>query len=68
MSLKTGLKDDNGIPIFLGDTLLSKYKYQVVVEIRENGDYYGRLVCKDDHSCKDIPYALNGGRGYTVCE
>lgn len=59
----TGFYDDNKKGIFLGDILLSKYGYKVIVKSDKNG-FYGQLVCKDSHSCKDIPYALNSGKGF----
>lgn len=61
----TGYLDDFGKPIFVGDKLLSKWGFQVVV-IEEDNTYSGKLVCDDNHPCKNIPYALNKGNGYTV--
>ena len=60
----TGYLDDNGEPIFVGDILESEWKYQVVVQESEDGDFYGKLICEDSHSCKDIPYSLNEGAGH----
>ena len=59
----TGLFDDSKNPIFVGDTLKSEHGYEVVVSELE-GNFFGRLVCEDTHACKDIPYSLNGGKGY----
>ena len=56
--------DDNNILIQLGDKLKSEWGYEVIVREGENGEYYGELICDDNHSCKNIPYALNGGKGY----
>ena len=39
------------------------YGYEVIV--KKDVNYYGELVCDENHSCKDIPYALNEGFGYT---
>jgi hypothetical protein len=61
----TGYYDDNNKPIFVGDKLLSVWNYEVIVVKDEDGDYSGKLVCDDDHSCKNIPYALNEGKGYS---
>lgn len=61
----TGYFDDNINGIYVGDCLKNKYGYTVVVYKDENGNYLGKLVCNEDHSCKDIPYGLNGGRGFT---
>lgn len=60
----TGLFDDNKNPIFVGDTLKSEHGYEVVVS-ELDGDFFGKLVCDDNHTCKDIPYALNRGNSYT---
>lgn len=59
----TGMFDDNKNPIFVGDTLRSEHGYDVVVS-ELDGDFFGKLICEDNHTCKDIPYALNGGKGY----
>lgn len=59
----TGYYDDNHEPIFVGDTLKSEWNYKVIVVKDEDG-YSGKLLCDDRHSCKNIPYALNNGKGY----
>jgi len=61
----TGYYDDNHKPIFVGDRLKSEWKYEVIVIKDKDGDYSGKLVCDDNHSCKNIPYALNKGKGYS---
>ena len=33
--------------------------------VRDDNDYIGKLICDDNHSCKDIPYALNKGKGFS---
>ena len=63
----TGYFDDNGIPIYVGQKLKSQWNYEVIVCKSDDGSFYGRLVCDDNHSCKNIPYALNDGMGYTIC-
>lgn len=60
----TGLYDDNGSPINIGDKLISIYEYEVIV-MKDKEDYYGKLVCMSGHSCENIPYALNNGKGYS---
>jgi len=60
----TGFFDDNSQPIHVGDTLQSEWNYKVIVIKDSDGDYTGKLVCDDNHSCKDIPYGLNDGKGY----
>jgi len=60
----TNLKDDNNIAIYVGDTLKSEWGYDLIVSVDSDGDFYGKLVCDDNHSCKDIPYSLNEGKGH----
>ena len=61
----TGYFDDNNQKIFLGDRLKSKWGYEViVVKDKETGEYTGKLVCEDNHSCKNIPYSLNQGKDH----
>lgn len=61
--METGYFDDNGKSIYVGDRLKSEWGYEVIVEMID-GEYVGKLVCDENHSCKDIPYSLNMGRGY----
>lgn len=57
--------DDTNKPIFVGDRLKSEWNYEVIVVKDEDGDYSGKLICDDNHSCKNvIPYVLNKGKGY----
>ena len=49
----------------VGDILKSEDEYYVRVCKNKDGDLYGSLVCEIGHSCRDIPYALNNGIGYT---
>lgn len=60
----TGFFDDNQKPIYVGETLKSEWNYEVVVIDNGDGEYSGKLVCDENHSCKNIPYALNKGEGY----
>lgn len=62
----TGMTDDAGTAINVGDTLRSQDGYSVVVCADTDGSFFGRLVCEEDHSCRDIPYGLNGGAGHVV--
>lgn len=66
----TGYFDDANKPIFVGDRLKSEWSYEVIVVKDGDGDYSGKLVCDDNHSCKNIPYALNKGKGYSkiICQ
>lgn len=58
------MKDDNGNIINIGDKLKSEYGYEVIVYKSEDGELSGKLVCDDSHSCKNIPYSLNNGKGH----
>jgi len=60
----TGYFDDNNEPIFVGDKLKSEWNYEIIVVKDSDNSYYGKLICNDNHSCKNIPYALNNGSGY----
>ena len=61
----TGFFDEEGSAIFVGDILLSEYEYTVTVCFdEEDNSFYGSLNCEIGHSCRDIPYALNNGKGY----
>lgn len=60
--METGYFDDNGKSIYVGDRLKSEWGYEVIVEMID-GEYVGKLVCDENHSCKDIPYSLNKGKG-----
>ena len=64
----TGFYDDNKQPILVGDELKNKHGYKVIV-IKNGESYSGKLVCDSNHSCRNIPYALNEGKGYSkvVC-
>jgi len=62
----TGMYDDNNKPIYVGTTLKSEWGYEIIVIKDSDGSYTGKLVCDDNHSCKDIPYALNNGQGYKI--
>lgn len=59
------MTDSKGNTINIGDKLKSEYGYEVIVYKSEDGKLSGKLICDDNHSCKDIPYALNNGKGYT---
>lgn len=59
----TGYHDDSNKPIYVGDTLKSEWGYEVVV-VKDDSGYSGKLVCGEKHSCRNIPYALNEGKGY----
>ena len=61
----TGFYDDNNKQILVGDKLKNEFGYEVIVVRDEDGDYIGKLVCDDNHSCKNIPYSLNEGKGYS---
>lgn len=60
----TGYFDDADNPIFVNDILKNQWGYKVTVAKDNDGHYYGKLVCNDEHPCKNIPYALNQGKGH----
>jgi len=61
---KSGILDDELNEVFEGDVLLSIHDYKVTVRIDENGEYYGELICDDNHPCKNSRYDLNSGYEY----
>jgi len=61
----TGFIDEEGNAIYVGDILSSQYGYTVTVCQYDTKDFYGSLNCEIGHSCRNIPYALNSGHGYT---
>lgn len=63
--MDTGIKDKNGKPIQVGDTLVSDYGYRVTVQKDESG-FTGRLVTSPSDSCANIPYSLGDGSHYAV--
>jgi hypothetical protein len=67
--IDTGFIDDQGIKIFVGDTLHNFEDYDVTVccvAESEGLHFYGKLVCEPGHSCENIPYSLNEGKGHTI--
>jgi hypothetical protein len=61
---KNKIRDDRGNIIYIGDTLKSEWGYSVIVVKDTDGSFSGKLICEDNHSCKNIPYSLNRGKGY----
>lgn len=55
--------DKNGELIEEGDTLLSDDGYYVKV-IKDGNEYCGRLICDENHSCKNVDYSINNGIGH----
>jgi hypothetical protein len=52
--------------LHIGDVIISKFNYMVVVDGDEE-DYIGRLVTDDpNNTCKDIPYSLGDGSDYKL--
>lgn len=54
----TNKKDKNGKEIFVGNILRCDNGYSIMV-IEMDGKFCGKLICKPDHPCANIPYALN---------
>lgn len=68
MRIQTGLTDDNGTNILVGDTLYCKDGYKVIVQpINKEGIFVGKLVCDKSCSCAKLDYSLNNGKGFVVC-
>jgi len=66
MQYSTGFFDTKGNLIREGDLLLSENGYTVFVYWDEKAhEWCGALNCPIGHSCRDIPYDLNNGKGYT---
>ena len=63
----TGYYDDNGIAILVGDKLKSEWGFDVIV-YKDGYNFSGKLICDENHSCRDIPYSLNEGEGYKKIE
>lgn len=43
-----------------GQILKSEWGYFVEVKKDQYGELYGELICSEKHSCRNIPYSLNG--------
>jgi hypothetical protein len=66
-SIFTGMYDDDLKPIFLGSKLQSNIWCDVIVdEVRRS--FVGMFVFENTSILRDIPYHLNGGRGFKVAD
>ncbi len=65
MPVFTGLIDDEGNLICVGDVLLSQDGYLVFVCQDESDNFYGSLLCCVNDSCRTAKYDLNNGKGYS---
>jgi len=64
----TGLFDDAGCPIYVGDVLYNTFaKYHVTVQPDTGEGFYGKLACDKQHPCSSIPYHLNNGKDHIHC-
>lgn len=52
--------------IFVGDIIKSQFEVITLVCKDCNGDLYGSLICDINHSCRNIPYAINNGEEYKL--
>lgn len=52
------MKDKNGVSLKVGDVVRNKYGYDLIVSVDSDGEYFGKLVCDEKDSCRDIPYSL----------
>ena len=52
------MKDMYGSYLKVGDVVRNVYGFDLIVSMDSDGNYFGKLVCDEHHSCKDIPYAL----------
>lgn len=55
---------DDGLKIKVGDVLESEWGYKVTVYREKDGELCGKLICEPGHSCENIPYSLNNGKGH----
>lgn len=52
------MKDKNGHRLMPDDKVHDKYGFDMTVHNTKIMGWYGMLICEDNHSCKNIPYAL----------
>lgn len=52
------MKDKNGIILHVGDIVRHDDGYDLIVSIDSYGSYFGKLMCDENHSCKDMQYCL----------
>jgi hypothetical protein len=52
------MEDKNGNILKVGDIVHNEWGYDLIVSKNDKLGWYGTLVCEENHSCKDIPYAL----------
>jgi len=59
----TGLRDRNGQFIHVGDIVNSIFGYNLLVcKDREDGHFYGSLICEIGHSCRNIGYNISNSK------
>jgi hypothetical protein len=59
MNFKRTIMDKNGCVLKPGDKVHDKWGFDLTVHYTDAMGWYGMLICEDNHSCKNIPYALN---------
>jgi hypothetical protein len=65
----TKFYDDQRNKIYVGDLLYCNDGYFVIAQEYEDSpnNFYGKLVCHENHSCKNIGYCLNKGINHLKC-
>ena len=52
------MKDKNGVSLKVGDVVRNRYGYDLIVSMDSDGEYFGKLICDEKDSCRNIPYFL----------
>ena len=52
------MKDKNGVSLKVGDVVRNRYGYDLIVSMDSDGEYFGKIICDEKDSCRNIPYFL----------